>query len=249
MIGSGTAAHQAASTAAPLLEVKDLKVAYAGVLALHGVSLQLRPDEVVAVVGSNGAGKSTLLRAISGIVPAQAGSVRFGETELLGMPAHRVTAAGVVQVPEGRSLFGRMTVEDNLMLVAAIHGERKHEEVRAVLQRFPALLPRLKQLAGTLSGGEQAMVAFARALLARPRVLLLDEPSLGMAPRIVAEVMQQVQNVRAQGTPVLLVEQRVQDALRVASRAYVLQTGRIVASGPAQELAHSDLIRKAYLGL
>lgn len=236
---------------ADLLEIENLRAGYGEVRALHGVALSVGRGELVAVVGANGAGKSTLLRAISGLLESVSGSVRLDGREILGLQPHRVTAQGVAHVPEGRWLFARMTVEQNLELGARILGTRadRSAAVQEAFGRFPLLGERRRQLAGTLSGGEQAVLAVARSLVSRPRVLLLDEPSLGMAPRIVADIFHLVAEVRAAGTAVLLVEQRVREALGIADRGYVLQSGQIVAEGGAAELADSELIRRAYLGL
>ena len=217
---------------------------------MRGVSLSVAPAEMVALVGANGAGKSTLLKCIAGLVRPTAGAIELDGTALAGRAAHEVVRAGIALVPEGRRLFGRLSVEDNLLLGAYARSE---EERRADLPRmrelFPVLRERAGQLAGTLSGGEQQMVAIARALMARPRFLLLDEPSLGIAPRVVSRIYDTLGEIHGRGLGILLVEQNVRLALSRASRAYVLQTGSIVLSGAREELLESDLVRQAFLGL
>ena len=233
------------------LRVHDLSAAYAGVPALHGISLSVQRGEIVALLGSNGAGKSTLLKAISGLLAPTAGRVEFEGVRIDGRPAHRVVRAGIAYVPEGRRLFARLSVRDNLLLGAfAQRDERLREETLAeALALFPVLGERANQEAGTLSGGEQQMLAIARALMSRPRLLLLDEPSLGIAPRLVTRIYEALAGINLRGLTLLLVEQNVQLALARAHRAYVLQTGRTVLDGPAQELLHSELVRRAFLGL
>jgi branched-chain amino acid transport system ATP-binding protein len=220
------------------------------VQALRGISLRVDEGEVVALIGSNGAGKSTTLRAISGLLKPRAGSVRFDGRSIAGVAPHSISRMGVVQVPEGRGIFDNLTVEENLALGsysarndASLKKSRDH-----ALALFPILAQRLKQPSGTLSGGEQQMLALARALLARPRLLLLDEPSLGLAPRIVQSIFRVLAEINREGTTILLVEQNARLALRLAHRAYVLEIGQIQAEGPSRELAASDAIAKAYLG-
>ena len=234
-----------------LLEVHDLSVDYDGARALTGANLAVVAGEIVALVGSNGAGKSTLLAAITGIAPAASGGVRWRGQEIAGMPTHRIARLGVALVPEGRQLFPRMSVARNLQLGA--FGKRDREQ-RArteaqVVELFPILYERRRQLAGTLSGGEQQMLAIGRALMADPQLLLLDEPSLGLAPIMVERILESLRRIRDAGITVLLVEQRLEKALRLADRAYVLQTGRIVLEGPAGDLLGVDEVRRAYLGL
>jgi branched-chain amino acid transport system ATP-binding protein len=228
-----------------LLIVRELSAGYRGLPALHGVSLEVRAGEIVALVGANGAGKSTLLKAIAGLIRAD-GSILLEGREIAGAPAHRIVRHGIALVPEGRRLFGRLSVLDNLLLGAWAHGEGPLNDVFTL---FPVLRERSEQLAGTLSGGEQQMVAIGRALMSRPRLLLLDEPSLGIAPRLVARIYETLAEINRRGLTVLLVEQNVRAALRIASRAYVLQTGRIVQQGRSAELLGSDLVRKAFLGI
>ncbi|MHB8620882.1 MAG: ABC transporter ATP-binding protein [Chloroflexota bacterium] len=234
-------------TPTPLLSVDSLRAAYDGVPALHDVSFDVRAGEIVSIVGSNGAGKTTTLRAISGIVRGQ-GSVRFGGRDLVGLPAHRIAQLGIAHVPEGRHLFAKLTVEQNLRLGGYRRGDRA-ETVERVYATFPLLRERLSQRAGTLSGGEQQMLAIGRGLMLRPRLLMLDEPSLGIAPRLVSAIFEAVGRLRAEGLTILLVEQNVQESLELADRACVLQTGRIVLAGSGPELLESDLVRRAYLGL
>ncbi len=234
-----------------MLELDGVDVHYGGIHALRGVSLKVEAGEVVTLIGANGAGKTTTLRAISGLVRPTKGKVRFDGKDLTGVPAHQIVASGLVHAPEGRGIFSNMTVEENLDLGAflrhdktAVAKDREH-----ALTLFPRLRERLAQNAGTLSGGEQQMLAIARALLSRPRLLLLDEPSLGLAPQIVATIFKIVRTIAAEGTTILLVEQNAHMALGVASRAYVLEVGEIVLQGPAAQLAKDDKIRKAYLGI
>ncbi len=233
-----------------LLELTDVSASYRGLAALQGISLTVHPGEIVAVVGANGAGKSTLLRAIAGQV-ATGGSVRFDGAELARMPPHLITRRGVGLVPEGRRLFPRLSVEDNLRLGAyARRGDpERFKPLELVFELFPRLRERLQQRAETLSGGEQQMLAIGRALMTQPRLLMLDEPSQGIAPKLVDDILAAVGRIRDLGTTVLLVEQRLAEALELADRAYVLQTGRIVLSGPAAQIAGDAGVRKAYLGM
>jgi branched-chain amino acid transport system ATP-binding protein len=233
-----------------LLEIENLSVWYGPVQALRGITLAVGEKEVVALIGSNGAGKSTTLRTVSGLLRPRAGSIRFDGRSIAGRAAHAISRMGIVQVPEGRGIFDNLTVEENLALggfstrhAASIKKSRDH-----ALGLFPILAQRLKQAAGTLSGGEQQMLALARALVARPRLLLLDEPSLGLAPRIVQNIFRTLADINREGTTILLVEQNARLALRLAHRAYVLETGQIQAHGSGRELAASDVIAKAYLG-
>ena len=234
-----------------LLEIKDLDVHYGGIHALKGVSLAVEAGEVCTLIGANGAGKTTTLRAISGLVKPSRGTVKFNGADITHVPAHSIVSRGLVHAPEGRGIFSNMTVEENLEIgaflrkdVAGIKKDKEH-----ALSLFPRLKERLAQNAGTLSGGEQQMLAIARALLSRPKLLLLDEPSLGLAPQVVALIFKIVKTIAAEGTTILLVEQNAHMALGVASRAYVLEVGEIVLNGPAKELAKNDQIRKAYLGI
>jgi len=233
-----------------MLEVRDLHVHYGAIRALHGVTLSVEKGQIATLIGCNGAGKSTTLRAISGLVRPASGSIHFEGEPIHRMPPHEIVRLGVVQAPEGRGIFPNMTVAENIELGAFTrrdHGAIARDRERS-LALFPRLKERLKQSAGTLSGGEQQMLAIARALMARPRLLLLDEPSLGLAPQIVQTIFKIVREINAAGTTVLLVEQNARMALNVAHHGYVLETGTIRMSAPAAELAKSDEVRKAYLG-
>ncbi|QOI99081.1 MAG: ABC transporter ATP-binding protein [Phycisphaeraceae bacterium] len=232
-----------------VLEVRDLVVNYGAVRALHGVSLSVARGEIVTLIGCNGAGKSTTLRTISGLLRPVSGSVRFEGEPLAKVPAHEIVRRGVVQCPEGRGVFANLTVDENLELGAYTRNDDHAADRERALTLFPRLRERLRQNAGTLSGGEQQMLAMARALLARPKLLLLDEPSLGLAPQIVQTIFSIIREINASGTTILLVEQNAHMALTVAHRAYVLEVGRIAMEGPAATLAASDEVRKAYLGI
>jgi branched-chain amino acid transport system ATP-binding protein len=234
-----------------LLEIDGLDVHYGGIHALRGVKLHVDAGEVVTLVGANGAGKTTTLRAISGLVKPSGGTVRFAGQTITGVPAHQIVQRGLVHAPEGRGIFANMTVEENLEIGAFLRRDKAEiaKDREHALELFPRLRERLAQSAGTLSGGEQQMLAIARALMARPKLLLLDEPSLGLAPQLVALIFKIVRTIAAEGTPILLVEQNAHMALQVANRAYVLEVGRIVLEGPAKDLAKDDKIRKAYLGV
>jgi branched-chain amino acid transport system ATP-binding protein len=246
-----TPERKAESTAAlPLLAVRNLQVHYGKIHAVRGVSLSLGKDQIVALIGANGAGKSTTLRAISGILAMTGGDVLLEGESLKELPAHRIVAKGIVQVPEGRRIFGRLTVAENLRLGAFLHDDRRwiaSMEARA-LDLFPALKERLAQVAGTLSGGEQQMLAIARGLMANPRVLLLDEPSMGLAPILVQRIFETVVAIRKQGVPVLLVEQNAFLSLQVADYGYVIETGEVVLEGPGPELLANPQVKEAYLG-
>jgi len=234
-----------------LLEVDDLHVAYGGIQALRGVSFAVDEGQVVTLIGANGAGKTTTLRAISGLVKPTRGNVRFAGKSLLGVAPHRIVARGLSHAPEGRGIFANLSVEENLDIGAYLRTDKAGvaKDREHALTLFPRLRERLQQNAGTLSGGEQQMLAIARALLARPRLLLLDEPSLGLAPQIVALIFQIVKQIAKEGTTILLVEQNAHMALKVADVGHVLEVGTLVTSGPAAALAADDAIRKAYLGV
>jgi len=236
---------------APLLAVEDLRVSYGGVPALHGISFEVYPGEVVALVGANGAGKSTTLRAISGLVAVDSGSIRLDAHHLNAMPPHAIAALGIAHVPEGRRIFSRLTVLQNLLLGSYPRTARAVEQqtLEEVLTLFPRLRERLTQSAGTLSGGEQQMLAIGRGLMLRPRLLMLDEPSLGLAPLVVEGIFDVVRTLSANGMTILLIEQNVRETLMLAHRAYVLQVGQIVAAGVGSDLLASDMVRRAYLGL
>lgn len=233
-----------------LLEIKDLHVSYGAIRALKGVSCQVNKGEIVALIGANGAGKTTTLRTVSGLIRPQTGDITFNGQSIIKMPPHQIVSMGVSQVPEGRRVFTRMTVMENLEMGAYIRKDKENvrADIRRVFQRFPRLEERKNQLAGTLSGGEQQMLAMGRALMSQPTLLLMDEPSMGLAPMLVQEIFSIVKEINKAGTTILLVEQNAHMALSVASRAYVLETGEVVLSGPAQDLANDPQVQKAYLG-
>jgi branched-chain amino acid transport system ATP-binding protein len=233
-----------------LLDVNDLHVYYGKIHALRGVSLSLDKNQIVTLIGANGAGKTTTLRAISGILAASHGEVLFEGEVLTNIEPYRIVARGVIQVPEGRRIFGRLTVAENLKIGAFLRNDRKgiaDAEERS-LSMFPRLRERLKQVAGTLSGGEQQMLAIARALMANPRVLLLDEPSMGLAPILIEQIFETILEIRKQGVPILLVEQNAFLALQIADYGFVIETGAIVLAGKAQDLLSNEQVRAAYLG-
>jgi branched-chain amino acid transport system ATP-binding protein len=232
-----------------MLELREVIVSYGMIDALKGISLKVERGEIVALIGANGAGKSTTLMAISGVAVLRSGSITYEGAELSGRPAHAIVQMGITQVPEGRRIFARMTVRENLEMGAFIRDKQEFAgDLARVFEMFPTLADRNKQLGGTLSGGEQQMLAIGRALMSRPRLLLLDEPSLGLAPIIVSRIFKIIKEINDQGTTILLVEQNAKAALRLAHRAYVLETGKIVMQGRASELEKDPGIKKAYLG-
>lgn len=232
-----------------LLAVRGLVVRMGALEILRGVDLDLAPGEIVTVLGSNGVGKTTLMRAISGVYRPAKGSIRFAGEEIAGLPSHAIVARGLAQAPEGRQIFGAMTVAENLRLGAAVtRAADRAATLDRVLALFPVLRERYHQRAGSLSGGEQQMLCIGRALMAQPKLLLMDEPSLGLAPKLVRQVFDLIRTIRAAGTPVLLVEQNAKAALAVADRAYVMDGGRIVLAGEAAALAEDPRVRAAYLG-
>ncbi|MDH4325949.1 MAG: ABC transporter ATP-binding protein [Betaproteobacteria bacterium] len=237
-------------SAAARLEVKDVYAAYDKADVLEGVTLSVAPGSITCLLGSNGSGKTTLIRAILGLTPPRAGSIRFGDAELTGLPTHKVVAAGIACIPEGRKVFPKLTVEENLRLGA--YQETSESTVAARLSHayeiFPRLAERRAQLAGTMSGGEQAMVSIGRGLMGAPRLLLIDEPSLGLSPLLVKENFQIIRRINEQGITVFLVEQNVHQTLAIAHHGYVLQQGRVVAAGSAQELARDAAVHQAYFG-
>jgi branched-chain amino acid transport system ATP-binding protein len=239
-----------AAPAAPLLALDDLSIHYGRVQALEHVSLEVHAGEVVTLIGANGAGKSTTLRSISRILPVHRGRIAFAGRDITGARPSEVVRMGIAQVPEGRRVLARQTVLDNLLLGAYTRSDMAEiqADVAAQFARFPRLAERRRQMAGTLSGGEQQMLAIARALMSRPRLLLLDEPSLGLAPLIVRDIFEIIRDLHAAGVTILLVEQNASLALQIANRAYVLEAGRLTISGPAAELAADARVRKAYLG-
>lgn len=235
----------------PLLAVRDLRVSYGAIRALHGIDVVVDEGTIVTLIGANGAGKSTTLRAVSGMIRAEGGSIEFDGKPVLGTPPHRLLRQGMAHVPEGRGIFGNLTVDENLALGAFVRSDRAaiRDDRDKALGLFPRLKERLTQSAGTLSGGEQQMLAIARGLMSRPRLLLLDEPSLGLAPQFVQTIFKIIREINAQGTTILLIEQNAHMALQVAHTAYVLETGAVATYGPASELAKSDEIRRRYLGV
>ena len=233
-----------------LLEIDGIHVFYDKIEALKGVSLSVEQGKIVTLVGGNGAGKSTTLRAISGLLHPRQGSIRFDGREVTGQGAHDIAAKGLVQVPEGRRIFGRLTVAENLAMGAFTRRDRAGvaQDQEQMMALFPRLRERLRQTAGTLSGGEQQMLATARALMARPRLLLMDEPSMGLAPMLVGQVFETIRKINAQGVTILLVEQNALQALSIADQGYVLESGRIALSGVGRELLGDERVKRAYLG-
>jgi len=231
----------------PILKVSDINVYYGAIHAIKGVSFEVNPGEVL--IGANGAGKSTTLQTVSGLLHSRTGSIEFLGENLMGVPAHKVVAKGLAQVPEGRRVFLQMTVEENLEMGAYTRsGGDIDADLEKVYAYFPRLMERRRQIAGTLSGGEQQMLAMGRALMSRPKLLMLDEPSMGLAPILVEQIFKIIQTLHEAGTTILLVEQNAQAALSIADRGYVLETGKIVTSGTGTELLASPEIKKAYLG-
>lgn len=233
-----------------MLKIENINVYYGAIHALKGISVEVTEGEIVTLIGANGAGKSTILRTISGLLRPKTGQILFEGKNIASVAAQQVVKLGISQVPEGRRIFANMTVLENLELGAYVRNDKQgiKEDMDSVFGRFPRLAERRTQVAGTLSGGEQQMLAMGRALMSRPRLLLLDEPSMGLAPLLVKEIFSIIKEINASGTTILLVEQNAHMALSIANRAYVLETGRITLSGSAQELAESEEVRKAYLG-
>ena len=233
-----------------MLEIKDLEVYYGMIQAIKWVSFQVNEGEIIALIGANGAGKTTILHTITGLIAPKKGSVIFEGKDITKVPAHKIVSLGMAHVPEGRRVFAQLTVYQNLKLGAYTRSDKNgiEETLKEVYKRFPRLEERKNQIAGTLSGGEQQMLAMGRALMSRPRIILMDEPSMGLSPILVNEIFDIIQSVSAAGTTVLLVEQNAKKALSIADRAYVLETGNIVMSGEASVLMDDDSIRKAYLG-
>jgi branched-chain amino acid transport system ATP-binding protein len=233
-----------------MLKVEDINVYYGAIHALKGISVAVAEGEIVTLIGANGAGKSTILRTISGLLRPKTGKIEFQGKNIVTLAAHNIVKEGISQVPEGRRIFANMTVLENLELGAYIRSDSKgiQADMYRVFERFPRLGERRTQIAGTLSGGEQQMLAMGRALMSRPKLLLLDEPSMGLAPLLVKEIFAIIKEINASGTTILLVEQNANMALSIANKAYVLETGRITLYGLASELAESEAVRKAYLG-
>ncbi|APS22187.1 ABC transporter ATP-binding protein [Streptomyces parvus] len=233
-----------------LLEVEDLRVAYGKIEAVKGISFKVEEGEVVTLIGTNGAGKTTTLRTLSGLIKPLAGQIKFNGKSLRRVPAHQVVSLGLAHSPEGRHIFPRMTIEDNLRLGAFLRKDSDgiNKDIQRAYDLFPILGERRKQAAGTLSGGEQQMLAMGRALMSQPKLLMLDEPSMGLSPIMMQKIMATITELREQGTTILLVEQNAQAALSLANHAHVMEIGSIVLSGTGQELLHDDSVRKAYLG-
>ena len=233
-----------------MLKIEGLNVNYGAIHALHDISINVKVGEIVTLIGANGAGKTSILRAISGLIPIKSGSVMFEDKPIHKTPAYKLAKLGIAHVPEGRRIFANMTVKENLELGAYIRNDKSkiQEDYDMVFDKFPRLKERIKQMAGTLSGGEQQMLAMGRALMVRPRILLLDEPSMGLAPLVVRNIFSIIQEINKTGTTVLLVEQNAHMALSIANKAYVLETGKIVLEGNAKELLTNDSVRSAYLG-
>jgi branched-chain amino acid transport system ATP-binding protein len=232
-----------------MLSVQGLRAGYGKIEVLRDVSIAVEPRQIVALIGANGAGKTTLLKTISGLIRSTAGKIEFEGTSIARTAAHKITGLGISHVPEGRAILKRMTVLDNLRMGAYVRSDREVEDdIAAVLTRFPALAQRQDQIAATLSGGEQQMLAIGRALVARPRLLLLDEPSLGLAPKFITLIFQTLRTLQTEGKTILLVEQNARKALQVADRAYVMERGRIVLSGTGQELLNMPEVQRTYLG-
>jgi len=236
-----------------MLRIENLYANYDSIAALKGVSIEVPRGEIVSIIGANGAGKSTLLKAISGLIKTQQGRIVYKDNDIAGQPANKIVALGISQVPEGRQIFAHLTVQDNIHLGAYLYFKRRNraeieQRIEEAYQLFPILKRRVKQVAGTLSGGEQQMLAIARALMGRPELLLLDEPSMGLAPLIVREILGVIKQLNKAGTTILLVEQNAKAALNVAKHAFVLETGQIVLEGLASELLDDPKVKEAYLG-
>lgn len=233
-----------------MLTVENINVYYGVIHALKDISFQVNEGEIVALIGANGAGKTTTLQTVSGMLSAKSGSIRFQDQEISRMQEHKIVKQGISHVPEGRRMFSNLTVLENLKMGAYTRKDKQeiNNSLEMVYERFPRLKERTRQLAGTLSGGEQQMLAMGRALMANPRILLLDEPSMGLSPLLVSEIFDIIQEINKQGVTILLVEQNAKKALSIANRAYVLETGRIVKENDAQALLHDEAIKKAYLG-
>lgn len=233
-----------------MLKIENLVVRYGMIEAIKGISFEVNDGEIVTLIGSNGAGKTTTMHAISGLIKPASGKITLDDKELTKMPSHKIVSIGLAQVPEGRRVFSQQTVEENLLLGAYSRKDKAaiNDDLNHIYELFPRLLERRKQPAGTLSGGEQQMLAMGRALMANPKILLLDEPSMGLSPLLVKEIFRIIQDINKRGTTILLVEQNAKMALAIADRAYVLETGKITLQGTGEELSASEQVRKAYLG-
>ncbi len=237
----------------PMLRIKNLHTYYGRIRAIDNVSLHVRAGEIVSLIGANGAGKTTILNTISGLIPCAQGEIYFQDNEIKGLRPEKVVAAGISQVPEGRQIFAPLTVLENLQLGAFLRFKKREKEAiqddfEWVFRTFPRLKERIKQIAGTLSGGEQQMLAIGRALMARPKLLLLDEPSMGLAPMIVKDIMNTISDFRESGVTILIVEQNAQASLRISDRGYVLETGRVILQGSSEDLLNDSDVKRAYLG-
>ena len=232
-----------------MLKVTDLTVNYGMIQAVKGISFEVKEGEIVALIGANGAGKTTTLQTVTGMIPSRTGTIEFAGTDITKVPAHRIVSMGLAHVPEGRRVFAQLTVLENLKMGAYTRKDKDgiEETLKEIYKRFPRLEGRKSQLAGTLSGGEQQMLAMGRALMSRPKMIVMDEPSMGLSPLYVAEIFKIIQDINASGTTVLLVEQNAKKALSIADQAYVLETGNIVLSGKASDLMNDDSVKKAYL--
>ena len=232
------------------LEIKDLSVYYGVIAALKGISFEVNEGEVIALIGANGAGKTTTLHTLTGLLPAKTGSIIFDGKDITKMPAHKIVKMGMAHVPEGRRIFQQLSVYDNLKLGAYTRDDKNGviDDLNKVYKCFPRLAERKNQIAGTLSGGEQQMLAMGRALMSKPRIVVMDEPSMGLSPILVSEIFDIIESIRNEGTTVLLVEQNAKKALAISDRAYVLETGKIVLSGKASDLINDESVKKAYLG-
>ncbi|MDF2950893.1 MAG: Phosphonate-transporting ATPase [Anaerocolumna sp.] len=233
-----------------MLTIKDLNVYYGVIQAIKGISFEVNEGEVIALIGANGAGKTTILHTITGLISPKSGSIDFEGNDLIKIPAHKIVSLGMAHVPEGRRIFAELTVLENLKMGAYTRSDKKEIDntLEMIYKRFPRLKERKNQIAGTLSGGEQQMLAMGRALMSHPRIILMDEPSMGLSPLFVSEIFDIIREISESGTTVLLVEQNAKKALSIADRAYVLETGNIVLSGDAKELMNDDSVKKAYLG-
>ena len=231
-----------------MLNVENIDVYYGRIHAIKGVSFEVNEGEIVSLIGANGAGKSTILKTVSGLLRPKGGKVAFMGQEITRAEPHAIVNRGIAHVPEGRRVFARMSVMENIEMGAYIHGKSDEAEVEGVFTRFPRLRERRKQLAGTLSGGEQQMLAMARALMSKPRLMMMDEPSMGLSPILVEQIFEIITELRAAGTTILLVEQNANKALRITDRTYVLETGRVTLSGNSRELLQSEEVKRAYLG-
>jgi branched-chain amino acid transport system ATP-binding protein len=233
-----------------ILSVQDLTIHYGAIQALRGISFEVDQGEIITLIGSNGAGKSTTLNGISNVIKKTSGKVEFNGNDITGLAPDKIVAAGLVQIPEGRRIFANLSVQDNLAMGAYTRTDRRaiREDLEMVYSLFPRLKERMHQVAGTLSGGEQQMLAMGRGLMAKPRLLLLDEPSMGLAPILVDEIFEVIRRINQAGATILLVEQNAYKALGIAARAYILETGRVIKSGPAAELMKDDVVKASYLG-